>query len=59
MINWISVEDRLPEDKQEIIVYDEGLQIELHRIFYIDFWKKNNRILFCSHLCKKWKPRTP
>ena len=56
-MGWNEISKVLPNDKQKITVYDEGLQKELHRTFYLEFWQKHKRILDCSHFCKKWKPR--
>ena len=56
-MEWNDIAKVLPNDKQKITVYDEGLQKELHRTFYLEFWQKHKRILDCSHFCKKWKPR--
>lgn len=56
-MEWNDITKVLPKDKQKIIVYDEGLQKELHRTFYLEFWQNNKRILYCSHFCRKWKPR--
>ena len=54
---WNEISKVLPKDKQKITVYDEGLGKELYRVFYLSFWQKHNRILNCSHFCKKWRPR--
>lgn len=39
---WKNINEVLPTDKQKIIVYDEALKKELHRTFYLEFWKKIN-----------------
>lgn len=55
-LKWKEFSEELPKDKQNIIIYDDGLKKELYRIFYIDFWNQENRVPFCSSFCKKWKP---
>ena len=54
--DWMYFSDKLPLDKQRITVYDSGLNAELKRMFFLKFWQDNNRVLFCSSFCKKWKP---
>lgn len=56
-MEWNDITKVLPKDKQKITVYDEGLKKELHRTFYLEFWQISKRILYCSHFCRKWKPR--
>jgi hypothetical protein len=55
-MEWNNLDKNLPEDKQEIIVYDGALKMELKRTFYIKFWEEHHRVLWCSKHCKKWKP---
>ena len=54
-MEWNEFKKVLPEDKQKVIVYHEGLKKELIRVFYLDFWQKNNRVLDCDEFCRKWK----
>ena len=55
-MKWNNLDKNLPKDKQEIIVYDEGLEQELSRTFSLKFWEDNHRVLWCSEQCKKWRP---
>jgi|TARA_R110000744_G_C19045018_1_gene527115 hypothetical protein len=55
-MGWNNLDKNLPKDKQEIIVYDEGLGKELKRTFSLKFWEDNHRVLWCSEQCRKWKP---
>lgn len=55
-MEWNNLDKNLPEDKQEIIVYDGVLKMELKRTFYIKFWEEHRRVLWCREHCKKWKP---
>lgn len=56
-MDWNEITKKLPKDKQKITVYHEGMQKELKRIFYLDFWQKHKRIVDCDEFCKKWKAR--
>ena len=56
-VKWNNINEVIPCDKQKIIIFDEGLQKELHRTFYLEFWQNNKRVLYCSAFCRKWKPR--
>jgi len=56
-MNWKLFKEVLPNDGQRIVVYHEGLNKELLRVFYLDFWVKNNRSFNCDEFCKKWRPR--
>ena len=56
-MDWNNLDEKLPKDKQEIIIYDGALQMELKRTFYIEFWEEHHRVLWCSEHCKKWKSR--
>lgn len=55
---WIFLNDRLPEDKQEITVFDEAQQRSFDRTFYLGFWVEHKRVLWTSQFCTKWKPRS-
>ena len=55
---WIFLNDRLPEDKQEITVYDEAQRKSFDRTFYLEFWNEHGRVLWASNFCTKWKPRS-
>lgn len=55
MAIWNRFEEVLPLDKQKIIIYHEGLKVELQRTFYKDFWDKYNYSLDCDQFCKKWR----
>ena len=56
-MEWNEFTKVLPEDKQEIIVLDEAMNLELKRTFYKDFWDKEGRSLWCTISCKKWRKR--
>lgn len=53
--NWKYFDKFLPDEKQDIIVYDEGQKKELKRIFYLKFWQEHKRILDCTMYCYKWR----
>jgi len=57
MAYWNKLKEVLPDDKQEIIVYDEGMGKELTRVFYLDFYLKHQRVLYCSEFCKRWRTK--
>ena len=57
-MSWKLFKDELPQDKQEIIVFDEGLEKELNRPFSKKFYNRFGRSIYCSWFCKKWKPNT-
>ena len=56
-MDWRYINELLPKDKQQIIVYHEGLQKELQRAFNLEFWQKHKRIVDCDEFCRKWKAR--
>jgi hypothetical protein len=56
-MDWRYINELLPKDKQQIIVYHEGLQKELQRTFNLEFWQKHKRIVDCDEFCRKWKAR--
>ncbi len=54
-MRWNDINKVLPKDKEEIIIYHEGLKKEFKRTFYIEFWQKHNRVTYCDEFCRKWK----
>lgn len=55
-MEWNNIDEVLPKDEQDIIVLDENSGGNLKRVFYLEFWRRHNRVMWCSHFYRKWKP---